>query len=137
MSVISGKRTEGKLRVLGSAYELCRYTLHIAKNEKIFPKGYRWLLTQKIVDESVDAMCCIKRANAVNVKNHDDYKMRRTWQVEAYAHLEALLGLIDLAFNTLNIEAKRVEHWTGLVLETEKGLVNWGKSDKKRYAELI
>ena len=138
MSVVNGKRDQGKsqLRVLHSAFELCKYTLSIAKNEKVFPKGYRWLLTQKIVDEAIDAMTSINRANAVNVKKASDYEYRRSQQLKAYAHLEALLGLIDLAFNVLAIEARRVEYWTGLVLETEKQLTNWGRSDKQRYAEI-
>lgn len=133
MSVVSGKRTQGKLQVLYDSMELCKYTLSAVKNEKVFPKSYRWLLSQKIADEAVSAMACIRRANAINVKARSDYEYRRNQQLRAYAHLEALLSLIDLAFNVLSIEARRVEYWTGLVLKTEDELKAWGRSDKKRF----
>lgn len=135
MSVVVGKRSQGKLRVLNDASDVVRYTLSSVKNEKVFPKSYRWLLSQKIADEAVDAYALIRRANAVNVKNAKDYEYRRNQQLRAYAHLEALLGLIDIAFNVLNIEARRVEFWTGLILQTENSLKNWARSDKTRYSE--
>ena len=118
MSVVSGKRDQGRLKVLDRAYELSKYTLSIVRNEKVFPKSYRWLLSQKIVDETVEALGCIKRANSTKVQCYRDYEYRHNQQIQAYAHLEALLTYIDLAFNVLNISADRVEYWTGLVLET-------------------
>ena len=136
MSVIKGKRSQNRLRVLDKAYELCKYTLSILRNEKVFPKSYRWLLCQKIADECVSAMACIKRANSVNVKDKHGYEYRRGQQIRAYAHLEALLELIDVAFNVLAIDARRVEFWTGLVVETETSLISWGKADKKRYESI-
>ena len=137
MSVVTGKRSQGKLRVLNDASQVVRYTLSTVKNEKVFPKSYRWLLSQKIADEAVDAYACIRRANAVNVKNAKDYEYRRDQQLRAYAHLEALLGLVDVAFNVLNIEARRIEYWTGLILTVENSLKNWGKSDKNRYSGFV
>jgi hypothetical protein len=134
MSVVTGKRTQGKLRVLNDSAEVVRYTLSAVKNEKVFPKSYRWLLSQKIADEAVDSYACIRRANAVNVKNARDYEYRRDQQLRAYAHLEALLGLVDVAFNVLNIEVRRIEYWTELILKTENSLKNWGRSDKNRYS---
>ena len=134
MSVVTGKRTQGKLRVLNDSAEVVRYTLSAVKNEKVFPKSYRWLLSQKIADEAVDSYACIRRANAVNVKNARDYEYRRDQQLRAYAHLEALLGLVDVAFNVLSIEVRRIEYWTGLILKTENSLKNWSRSDKNRYS---
>lgn len=134
MSVVTGKRTQGKLRVLNDSAEVVRYTLSAVKNEKVFPKSYRWLLSQKIADEAVDSYACIRRANAVNVKNAKDYEYRRDQQLRAYAHLEALLGLVDVAFNVLSIEVRRIEYWTELILKTENSLKNWGRSDKNRYS---
>lgn len=137
MSVVTGDRTQGKLKVLLDTAELVKYTLSVIKNEKVFPKSYRWLLSQKIADEAVDAYTCIRRANAINVKTHKDFEQRRSQQVKAYTHLEALIGLVDIAFNILPIEGKRIEHWTGLVLTAENSLKNWCRSDAKRYEELL
>ena len=133
MSVIVAKRKEGRFEVLLRAEELCAYTIRICKNEKNFPKRDRWILTQPIVNEALAAMTCIRRGNAVRVVQQSDYEYRRSQQVEAFAHLEALLSLIEIAYNVLSIESKRIEFWTGLVLGVEEKLRGWRRSDREGW----
>lgn len=133
MSVIKAKRQEGKLSVLVKAREMCVYTITICKNEKNFPKRDRWILTQPIVSEALAIMSCIRRANAVNVETKEDYIYRRQQQIEAYSRCEAMLTLMEIAYKVLSIDSERVEHWTGLVVETESLLQRWKRSDKERY----
>lgn len=133
MSVIKAKRQEGKLSVLVKAREMCVYTITICKNEKNFPKRNRWILTQPIVSEALAIMSCIRRANAVNVETKEDYIYRRQQQIEAYSRCEAMLTLMEIAYKVLSIDSERVEHWTGLVVETESLLQRWKRSDKERY----
>ena len=137
MSVIKAKRSEGKLQVLIQANNLCVYTVQICKNEKYFPKRDRWIITQHIVHEALDVLCCIKRANAVNVATWEDYKYRRAQQVEAYSHAEALLTLLDVAYITLCIESQRIEFWTGQIISVENLLKKWRESDRKRYKSIL
>lgn len=136
MSVIKAKRQEGQLVVLTKARALCAYTITICKNETHFPKRDRWLLTQPIVTEAISTMTCVRRANAIRVETQSDYEQRRDRQIEAYGHVEALLTLIDIAFEALHLDASRVEHWTGLALETETLIQKWRRSDKARYSSL-
>ena len=96
MSVIKSKREEGQLLVLTKARELCAYTVTVCKNEKNFPKRDRWILTQPIVTEALSVMSCIRHANSVRVETQQDYDYRRNQQVQAYAHAEALLTLMDV-----------------------------------------
>lgn len=137
MSVIKAKRSEGKLQVLIQANNLCVYTVQICKNEKYFPKRDRWIMTQHIVHEALDVLCCIKRANAVNVATWEDYKYRRAQQVESYSHAEALLTLLDVAYITLCIESQRIEFWTGQIISVENLLKKWRESDRKRYKSIL
>lgn len=137
MSVIKAKRSEGKLQVLIQANNLCVYTVQICKNEKYFPKRDRWIMTQHIVHEALDVLCCIKRSNAVNVATWEDYKYRRAQQVEAYSHAEALLTLLDVAYITLCIESQRIEFWTGQIISVENLLKKWRESDRKRYKSIL
>lgn len=137
MSVIKAKRKPGKFEILPKVREMCAYTVQICKNEKNFPKRDRWILTQPIVNEALAVLACIRRANAVRVTRAEDYIYRRSQQVEAYAHAEALLALIDVAYISLSIESGRVEYWTGLILEVEEKLGGWRKSDRERYKHLL
>ena len=133
MSVRTYDRTQGKLEVLDKCRVLIEHSIPILKNENLFPKRDRWILTKPIIDELIGALTCIRRANSTFVLTDADYKYRRQNQVEAHARLGAALSLIDIAFNVLNLEGRRVEYWVGLILETDDKLKSWMKSDRERY----
>ncbi len=133
MSVRKGDRGEGKLQVLNKARELKKYSLTIVKSEKNFPKSTRWLYAYPIVNEIREACICIRHANSVYVTNAEEYNYRRMEQVQAHAHLDALLDLIDDAYDAGYISGKQVEFWTGLILQTDDLLKAWIKSDKEKY----
>lgn len=139
MSVRKGDRGEGKLQVLNKARELKGYSLGIIKNEKHFPKSTRWLYASPIANEIREACACIRRANSVyvsdDVTREDEYRYRRSGQMKAHAHLDALLDLIDDAYRAGYISGNQAEYWTGLILETDDKLKAWIKSDKDRYNE--
>ncbi len=133
MSVRKGDRGEGKLQVLNKARELKKYSLTIVKSEKNFPKSTRWLYASPIVNEVREACICIRHANSVYVTTEDEYNYRRIEQVKAHAHLDALLDLIDDAYDAGYISGKQVEYWTGLILNTDDLLKAWIKSDKEKH----
>lgn len=133
MSVRTGDRGEGKLQVLNKARELKQYSLTLIKSEKNFPKSTRWLYASPIVEEVRSACVCIRHANSVYITNDEEYKYRRMEQVKAHANLDALLDLIDDAYDAGYISGKQVEHWTGLILQTDDLLKAWIKSDKEKH----
>ena len=137
MSVPKGKRTEGKLQVLVELQALCTYTIQICKNEKSFPKRDRWILTQHIVKLAVEAYTLARKANAVRVMTMDDYKLRRSYQIQCKSSLEALLGLIDIAYMALQLDGQRVEFWTKSVMSAEDKLAAWRSGDRKRYKGIL
>lgn len=137
MSVRTGDRGEGKLQVLNKARELKAYTLNLVKNDKNFPKSTRWIYAQPIVNEIREASAHITHANAVYVTNAEEYEYRRLEQVKAYASLEELLELADDAYCAHYVTGRQVEYWTGLILQTEKLLKAWMKSDKEKHEKLL
>lgn len=137
MSVPKGARTEGQLQVMIELQALCTYTIQICKNEKNFPKRDRWILTQHIVKHAVDAYSLARQANAVRVSTMEDYKLRREYQIRCRTSLEALLGLIEIAYMCLGLDGSRVEFWTKSVISTESRLSAWRNGDRKRYKQLL
>ena len=136
MSVRKGDRGEGKLQVLNKARELKKYSLAALKNEKHFPKSTRWLYASPIATEVREACICIRHANSVYVTNAEEYNYRRMEQVKAHAHLDALLDLIDDAYDAGYISGDKAEFWTGLILKTDDLLKAWIKSDKDKYQDM-
>ena len=136
MSVPKSKRGEGQLTVLVKANELATHTIKICSNEKNFPKHYRWCITNKIVDSALDINNYITMANAVFVTDKNDVALRKQFQTKAIAASYALLSMMDIAYRTFGIESKKIEHWTGLVIEVQNYLRNWKKSDAERYNDI-
>lgn len=87
-------------------------------------------MTQRIVNECLDAMTCIRRANTARLDQSEEKQYRYSQQMEARCHLDALLSLIDLAYGAFGIETRRVEHWVKLVDDTHRLLQGWMKSEK-------
>lgn len=137
MSVRVGDRQKGKLQVLNKARVLKRYTLALLKSDKYFPKSVRWLYAQPIQQELRGACTCIKRANATyvteSVTQDLEFQYRVSQQIEAFAHLEALLDLIEDVYLAKYISGRQAKHWTQIIVETEQLLKAWERSDKQAY----
>lgn len=116
---------------------LCTHTLKLCRNEKYFPKSQRWLFTQKVANEAVDALTCIRKANATLADGTEEhYRLRSGYQAEAHAHLGALYALVDIAYNMgTGLGSDQVAFWTELIRDTDEKLKAWIRSDKKIYTD--
>ncbi len=132
MSVVKSQREETELTVITKASELTTYTIRICSNEENFPKRYRWCLTSKIVESSIDIGNNIVKANSIYIKTEEDLALRHRYQQEAMTNTYALLNMIDIAYKTFGIKADRVQYWTQLVVDVQNLLRNWRKSDNHR-----
>lgn len=136
MSVVKGKRKENDLQVIKELRELASHTIKCCGNESVFPKSKRWLYTQRITNEAIDALSCAVRANSIRVSEDDEdntYRYRYMQQVEANAHLESLEVLLSFAYEILPVEGKRIEYWVGLIVSARTKLQAWIRADRKRY----
>lgn len=139
MSVIKSKRnpnTHYDLQVLNDLRELAIHTIVCCKNESVFPKSCRWIYTRRLTDEAIDALLCAVKANSIKISEDDNenlYKYRYSQQIQSFAHLESLKVLLDLAYDLVKIEGRRVDYWAGLIVDARKKLQAWIRSDKKRY----
>lgn len=133
MSVPQSKRGEQKLAVLTKARFLADYTLGICSNEKVFPKRQRWTLTNRIIETALGILECVRKGNTIQVNLECDYLRRREYQQQAMEHAEWMLTLIDLAKEHFSLEVKRVEYWTGLVVELEALITAWRTSDRNAW----
>ena len=131
-SVPKSKRKRSDLELSVKANELAAYTIRICSNENNFPKRYRWCITSKIVDTVIDVNRFIDLANAIHVEKRKDAKMRRKYQIKAQAHIRSLLTLMNIAYCLFDIDEKRIDYWTGMVVSIQTLLQNWKKSDKQR-----
>ena len=137
MSVRKGDRTQGKLEVLNDIMELCTYTISTCRKDKVFPKSHRWTLAKRIIDETIEAGVCIRKANAIMVGEDPGaakrFEIRNGLQTEAHAHLGAVYFLVDLALRLEDIDVHRAEYWTCLIYKTDEKLKAWARANKNDF----
>ena len=134
MSVVDGKRGEGDLKVITVSGDLCDYTLQITSAEKHFPKRYRWSITNRILQITLDIDDHLIHANSVYVREGDGSLLRRqTHQLEALELTHVLLRNINRAYRRFGVDSFNIQHWTGLVIKLQKLIRGWYQKDKKRY----
>ena len=137
MSVVESKRGETKMAWWKSITKLNSYTIKAVSNEKVIPKRYRYLISQKIIDSSMSMLTNAIKANSVYVKEEFkqcDYELRRKFQKLAYAETCTMLTLIDVAYETFaTINDKKHKTWISLILAAQTDLKNWIENDSKRY----
>ncbi len=135
MSVVSGLRGEGDLKVITESGKLCDYTLQITSTEKHFPKRYRWSITNRIVQLTLDIDDHLIHANSIYVRSEEDSARRQRHQLEALELTYVLLRNIDRAYRRFGVGSFNVEPWTGLIKELQRLIRGWYTKDKKRYAD--
>ena len=137
MTVVKSRRGESELEVITKSRELAKYTIQICDNEKNFPKRHRWFTNNRIADVALDVCGFIYEANSTYVKFWSDYVIRRNNQIQALNSIERLLLNMTIAYELYHVESKRIDYWTGLVIEVQKLLRAWRDSDLKRYSNLM
>ena len=119
------------------AMELADYTLKICTNENIFLPEYRDFLTNDIVQLAKDIYFDVWKANNIRVegkRKEELYAWRERLQRQAVLNCKALLAHISLARRVFHLKGKRVNYWSGMVIETRNYINKWREGDRERYS---
>ena len=134
MSVPEGKRSQSHLQIFVNARELSVYTIKICSNEKIFLPQYK-VLTNKIIDASIDIFINCWTANNIKVVDNESYSERHGLQKTAYQECENMLTFIQIAGRLFHLDSRRVKHWGSMTKELKNMISKWGSSDNERYKQ--
>ena len=117
---------------------LCKYTLQICSNEKIFVPKFQNSLTDDIVNKFKNIYLKIWRANNIRVgKNEEEkYKKRKMLQEEAILDCIDFLALIQLAKGVFHLKTKRILYWGEQIIKVRESIKKWRDSDSKRYNKM-
>ena len=142
MSVPKDSRTEGNLRAHILARNHALYVIQITQNEKIFDPMYHQAITDDLVRTSKQIFDLLWTANGIKVTSRpgfndrrDLYHERRGLIEEAIKLCRTMLSGIEIAHKAFHLTTKRVEYWSGLVIEIRNKARAWVDSDYHRYKE--
>ena len=145
--VNSEARKKQKFDTLIEARRLCKYSLHILKNNenfKCYPTGDieddakrppQPELVAKLRETVLDIYILAYSANDIPLTKNN-YVTRRRMQDKSVAKCREFLALIELAADVFHTPKKRVEHWTGKTVLVRNRIQGWKESDYKRYKRM-
>lgn len=133
MSVPEGERKIGKLACIIEADKLCRHTLLITKNRRIFTEDYYVPIMQDIIETAKTIYISSWEANDIYVKDKETWIERKSLQDTAVRKCDRLFALMQLAYTIFHLETKKLKYWGTLCVNTRKLMKDWKEADRKRY----
>lgn len=143
MSVYKSRRKDAAAEFIMAARELRKVTIRAVKR---FPTGYRWIITNNMLELAGEVYTNTLKANAIYVHkdmSEHDYELRHRYLTIAASSAEALLGEITFCYEMVdegnNFFEDRTDYnrvfqsWTtagNTALTKIRGVIN---SDKKRW----
>ena len=144
MSVYKSRRKDAAAEFISAARELRKVSIRYIKK---FPKSYRWMITNNMLELAADIYTNTLKANSIYVHksmSEHDYELRHRYLTIAEASAEALLGEMTFCYELVNegnnflgskADCNRVfQTWTtagNTALAKIRGVLG---SDKKRWS---
>ena len=132
----SREKTEGKYDILLEAKELAGYTLKITSNEKNFPKRYRFTVTNKAQEISMNIVEWLIMANEIYPNSRMELEERLLYMKKARAACRSLLTLVDIAASTFGIKPSTLEEWTRKITKLKSQTTGWIMKDRERFKNI-
>lgn len=142
MSVYTSRRKESTAKFIQEARNLRIFTIQILKR---FPKSYRYIFVNNLLDLAASIYTDCIKANTVYVCStmpQVDIDLRRQHLTQAYTACGAIIGEISFCYEYVNqgnnffpdkIDYnKKFEQWITLASSTKKLIKGVMDSDKKR-----
>lgn len=99
MAVPAYLREESKADFVTVAVRLAAWTLKWCKDERLFTRRERWIITGDLWDEAKRVVLCVKMANGrKNLANRDDYEARTAYLKRALDALNAMEMLLTIKY---------------------------------------
>ncbi len=143
MSVYKSRRKDAAAQFIADARELRKVTIRVVKR---FPTGYRWIITNNMLELANEVYTNALKANAIYVHKDmsgHDYELRHRYLVMAASSAEALLGEITFCYELVaegnNFFENKGDYNQAFQTWTEAGNTALKKirgvmeSDKKRW----
>lgn len=131
MSVRKYERKASKIAILQSSIYLAEEIIRLVNKEDLFPKRSRWIMANRLVNDSLDCLDYISSANDQPLGSSERIK----FQCLAKAKLKNINRLLDLSNTSLNVPLDKTNYASEIVVQMLDQMQKWMQSDKDRIKQ--
>jgi hypothetical protein len=125
-----------EMAVIVEAKKLERHTLALTSNEKRFPKKYRIVFVNRILDEAFNITGLLMEANDYVLGDLNERPLRYRAQKSALRNCRLLIHHIETSHDMNLISADSFSFWVEMANGVRNRIAAWHLSDKKRAASM-
>ena len=133
MSVRVNDRTDSKVQFVYNVSQIQEDMIRMCMNEKYFPKRYRFVLSNKLIDEASELSRLVISANAIFPRQESDLMLRRNKLLEARALIPCILDNLNLSYKLLSIPDGIIRDMTNKLTLEKKLIDGVIKKDKTQF----
>ena len=131
------KKTPRAMKLLDDAWDFCKETTRLLKNEKIISKNSRWLGAYDIQNLNQEFLSSIFTANNIKVVYYTEFLERRRYQQRARSILITIVQKFDFLMDIHNYDYDKLDKWIDKAEHLVTMIDAWMKSDVTRYKDAI
>lgn len=130
MSVPKSRRTD-KSEVCYLAGQIEYKVIKMTMNEKYFPKRARFIITNKLIESTMNISANFYAANAIYPTREEKLALREQYQQVGKSNIAVLEHQLNLSNRLFNIPSAVLEDVFADITEMKKMYPNWVKAGKK------
>lgn len=142
-AILNKDRKQSDLRALLKSEELAKSTLQMINNEKYISKRQRITFGNRLVDRALDSYECVRAANRIYPDSANDIRKRQSLTLQAEVNLNKLasdshlLPCLNTTEEDKEVRTKKYANFQEQVVQCEKIVHNWRRSDNKRLNDSL
>lgn len=125
------QQNKAEFGIITKAKTLTDYTVMVTTSSK-FPKKYRFVFGNRIMDKSLDILNNIVDANECSLTDPREWQDRQYYQKKVLTSCKTTLNLIETMFKAKAISGDQCETWSRMVLDVRNMTLAWRKKDLER-----
>lgn len=119
------------MQVFVASRDLMEYTFKITNNTKRFKKKWRFTLTDKIQNNTLEIYENLVMANETYVRCPRTKEIRISYQKKVLAKVRILAEYVELAYMLDIIKPNSFKYWCGLLSDVRKLTAAWFNQTNK------
>ncbi|MFI3254522.1 MAG: four helix bundle protein [Eubacteriales bacterium] len=129
------QQPKAEFGIITKSKTLVEYTVRVTTSSK-FPKKYRFVYGNRIMDSTMDILDFVVEANESNIQDPREFADRQYYQKRVLTRCKTTLNLIEAMLASKAISTQQCAEWSRLVLDVRNMTLAWRNKDLARAQQI-